>query len=157
MSDRTAAQEKNRRKAEEKKQALRRRIAEMLPIPEAGCLDILLSLKTRLLAARVAASPLGREDADMIRRLIADMVTVTASLDHLAVLFEKTDEIRAPAHDAPEALMNAAACWKAGRKIGNEDLDVLDAAADLLYDVLKETKVSEYKAVLKIVGRELAR
>ena len=47
--------------------------------------------------------------------------------------------------------------YQAGRKIGNEDLDVLDAAADLLYDVLKETKVSEYKAVLTIVGRELAR
>lgn len=157
MSDRSAAQEKNRRKTEEKKQALRRRIAEMLPIPEEGCLDILLSLKTRLLAARVAAAPLSSEDSEMIRRLIADMVTVTASLDHLAVLFEKTDDIRALAHDATQALTRAAASWKAGQRIRIEDLDVLEATADLLYDVLKETKVSEYKAVLTIVGRELAR
>ena len=155
MTDCKTKAEARKVKAEAGKAALRRRLAEMLTVPNEGCLDILLSYKTRLLATRVAPAPYDEAASQMIRQLIADLATAVASLKHLAVLFDEGKAITETADEATAALYNAAQAWKAGSRISDADLDVLERTVDLLGDVLKETRISEYKAVLKLVEKEL--
>ena len=152
MTDCKTKAEARKVKAEAGKAALRRRLAEMLTVPNEGCLDILLSYKTRLLATRVAPAPYDEAASQMIRQLIADLATAVASLKHLAVLFDEGKAITETADEATAALYNAA---KACSRISDADLDVLERTVDLLGDVLKETRISEYKAVLKLVEKEL--
>lgn len=145
----------NRQERRIKKEGLKRRLTEMLTVPNEGCLDILLSLRTRLLSARTMKTPLSKEDSELIRRLVADMVTVTACLEHLAELFTDSREIESMAGDATMALMRVTKDWMRKNKPAPADLSILEDTAELMYDVLKETKISEYKAVLALVEKEL--
>ncbi len=144
-------------KSDEKKIELVRRINDMMPVPDASALDIVLSLKTRLLAARTASSPLNEANKAMIRQLIADMVVTVASMGHLAKLFEASEDIRDVVAAAHPAMVGAARRWKASLAPGKTDLDVLDDTVDLFYNMIRQTKLSEYKTVLELVEKELAR
>ncbi len=144
-------------RSEEKKVELIRRINDMMPVPDLSALDIVLSLKTRLLAARTANLPLSDETKAMIRQLIADLVTTVASMGHLAKLFEASEDIRDVVAAAHPALVGVARRWKASLAPGQTDLDVLDNTVDLFYNMLRQTKLSEYKTVLELVEKELTR
>ena len=156
MSSSSSAEAKKARRAQ-KKIELVRRINDMMPVPDVCALDLVLSLKSRMLVARVSASPLSGDHHSMIRRLLGDLVTTTAVQEHLAVLFEKSDAILAMVESAREALVRMTADWKASKAPAGADLDAVDDCVDIFYDMLRQTKLSEYKTVLQLVEKELAR
>lgn len=139
-----------------KRFTLIRRLNEMLPVPEAASLQLVLSLRSRLLAVRHSdLTPADRRA--LLRRLIADLVTAVAVVRHLSALFENTDEILRTAQNAQETLVRTAQRWKKEALPLPRDLDTLETFSDLFYNMVRETKLSEYKAVLHLVEKELSR
>lgn len=133
-----------------------RRLNDMLPVPEASSLQLVLSLRTRLLAVRCnSLSP--SESRATVRRLVADLVVALAVFKHLAPLFEKTETLLDSAQNAQTALARTAQRWKNRENPLSEDLETLETFADLFYEVVRQTKLSEYKTVLQLVEKELAR
>lgn len=139
-----------------KRLTLVRRLNEMLPVPDTASLQLVLSLRSRLLAVR-ESDMLPADRRSLIRRLIADLVTAVAVVRHLAVLFENTGAILTEAQNAQDALACTARRWKNDEPPLTSDLDTLESFSDLFYNIIRETKLSEYKTVLRLVEKELSR
>lgn len=134
-----------------------RRLNASLPVPDEMRFLLTLSLRSRLLSARLAHQPLSDADADLLRHLIRDLVMTAAVTELLLGLFEENPGAKATASEAKVALARAARLWKERRSSDPADIRRLEALADLSHDALGEVKLGEYEAALARAGERLGR
>ncbi len=134
-----------------------RRFNAALPVPDEMRFLLTLSLRSRLLAARLARQPLSQADAELVRHLIGDLVMTAAVMELLLGLFEESPEAKATVAEAKAALGRAAGRWRERRAPDPEDIGRLEALADLSHDALAEVKLAEYEAALARAGECLDR
>lgn len=134
-----------------------RRLNASLPVPDEMRFLLTLSLRSRLLSARLAHQPLSDADADLLRHLIRDLVMTAAVTELLLGLFEENPGAKATVSEAKAALGRAAGRWRERRAPDPEDIGRLEALADLSHDALGEVKLGEYEAALARAGERLGR
>ena len=140
----------------EKQGTLIRKINNMMPVPEVTRTAIALSLLVRVSALELAPCRLDAAMHDMVRHLIGDLSTMSATVEELAGIFEAEVDIRRQCEATVEALQRTAACWKLRLKPAASDLACFKKTIDLLDEMLRQTQLGEYKAALARVAARLS-
>lgn len=126
-----------------------RKINDMMPVPDSFATDLVLNLSLRIAELRRAPMPYAEENRQKLRQLVADLTMTVAIVQKLALLFVDSKPLSEGINAALNALQRLADCYKESKSVDPADLELLANFLPLYRDMMKQTRMDEYKKAIE--------